>query len=269
MNGITIFTHSVRQVLGNIGMAIRISWWLVAAFIAAMVGLSLMASDWFDYAAEATRTGVAPGPLPDGGALVIVYMFAVILFLIWGSIVVAIAWHRFILNEEKPTGLIPYRSDFRVGGYFLYTLGIALLVLVLTIPLGIVAGLVIAPFSGASIPVFLTVGAIVGIIIGIIITVVYLRMALVLPAVALDSRLGLGDAWSASRGASGAIAVLAVALVLLSFVVNYVLELMIGAGMSTIVVTVLSSAFQWFNLILNISILSTLYGHLVQKRDVF
>jgi hypothetical protein len=30
-----------------------------------------------------------------------------------------------------------------------------------------------------------------------------------------------------------------------------------------------SLAFQWFYFMLNISILSTLYGHIVQKREVY
>jgi len=42
-----------------------------------------------------------------------------------------------------------------------------------------------------------------------------------------------------------------------------------GSNGASFLVTVLGLGFQWFYFMLNISVLSTLYGHIIEKREVY
>ncbi len=271
MRGTTIFFHCLRQVLGNAAMAMRISWWLVVVVVAAYAGMQALSADWVAYIQESVNSGIFEGSPPRGNTgAVLAYALVISIIIIWSFIVVAIAWHRYILLEEMPTGVVPYRKDYRVGGYLGNTLLIVLLSMLASMAIGVVVGMLVIPLAGgAGSGALFTITTIVGLIIGVIISVIYLRLSLVLPAVALDKRLGLGEAWSISRGFSMDIAVLAVWTVALQFGFNLLIGTLARMAVPDIGIILISLAYQWFHLILTISILSTLYGHIVEKRDVF
>ena len=263
MNGLAIFSHSFRQVSGNLGMAIKVSGWLVAVVIILFTGLSQTGT-----LAGLEVNGPNVGQMAIGGSLVIL---AGAVFLFWGVSVVAIAWHRYILLEEIPRGVIPYRADFRVGRYFWYGVGISLLaVLAVAIVSGIL-GVVVGPFFMESMQEptgGLSTGAFVlGLFVGTIVVVLYLRMALVLPAVALEEGLTIGQAWATTSGHTAAIVVLALILSLINSVVPMVIS--IAMADLPLLNVVLNGLYQWFYFMLSISVLSTLYGHIVQKREVY
>jgi len=102
---------------------------------------------------------------------------------------------------------------------------------------------------------------------GTIVAVLYLRMALVLPAVALNDRLTIGQAWQETSGQTGPIIVLALALASINMVVPMVISFAFGDLVW--INFALMGLYQWFYFMLGISILSTLYGHIVQKREVY
>ena len=170
-----------------------------------------------------------------------------------------------------PQGIIPNRREFRIWRYFWYGVGIAFLA-------GLAVGIVVTILGAAFGPSLLNASAnpsvfvstfVVGVIVVLVVSVLYLRMALILPAVALDEGLSLSQAWAASSGFSGAILVLALALAFLNVSVSMLLELVLVPVLPQLLSSGISLAFEWFYFMLNISILSTLYGHIVQKREVY
>jgi len=277
MNGLTILAHSFRQVSGNLGMAIKVSGWLVVVYVIISFALLNMAPDFLQAALNQDADGLtrAAEAMDGNGGLFFLSFLAALVFLIWSVSLIAIVWHRYILLEEMPRGIIPYRKGLRVFRYFWFGFVISLLAGVVFVILGIISGIIFGPFlegalpngaqglsAGLSVTTFL-----IGLLIGLIVFVVYLRMALILPAVALDERLTIGQAWGETSGFTGAIIVLALALSFISAVVPMVITFAFGS--MPWVDTVLSGLFQWFYFMLNISVLSTLYGHIVQKREVY
>jgi len=277
MNGLTILAHSFRQVTGNLGMAIKVSGWLVAIYVIGGAVLMSAMPEWLDAAMDQNAQGMADAADFSGGSvgLVLLFTLAAVIFLFWSVSLVAIVWHRYILLEEIPQGFIPYRKDFRIGRYFWLGLGISVLAALVVAVVSGILGVIVGPFFVNSMEGFAAgqntgvvgVSFLMGLVIGTIVAVLYLRMALVLPAVALDERLTIGQAWRETSGHTGAIIGLALALAFINAVVPLVINLAFGELIW--VNLALVGLYQWFYFMLGISILSTLYGHIVQKREVY
>jgi len=276
MNGLTIFNHSLRQVLGNFGMAVRISWWLVLIIAVLYATAKTMLPRWFLEAIKGNEVMAADISDADSGAVLLSVAIAIaaLVFVCWSISLIAIVWHRFILLEEYPEGTIPYRSEFQIGQYFWVGVGISLLaVMVVGLVSGFIA-MIVGPFFAGSMGQPAGFGSIggglaVGILVGILIAVLYLRLALVLPALALGERLKMGQAWEISARYTGAIIVLAMMLAFINVVVPMGLSLASWFFLPGWLYVTLTLAYDWFYFMLNISILSTLYGHIVQKREVY
>lgn len=273
MNGLTILAHSFRQVTGNLGMAIKVSGWLVAIYVIGGAVLMSTMPEWLDAALDQNLQGMTDASEISGGSvgLVLLLTLAAIVFLFWSVSLVAIVWHRYILLEEIPQGVIPYRADFRIGRYFWLGVGISLLAALVVGMVSGILGMIFGPFFMSSMQGVaegaVGVAFLMGLIIGTIVAVLYLRMALVLPAVALDDSLTIGQAWEKTSGHTGAIIGLALALAFINMVVPMVISLAFGELVW--VNLAFMGLYQWFYFMLGISILSTLYGHIVQKREVY
>ncbi|MBL1434586.1 MAG: hypothetical protein COB08_000095 [Rhodobacteraceae bacterium] len=276
MNGLTILSHSFRQVTGNLGMAIRVSGWLVAICV---IGGGMLVStqpEWLNAALNQNMEGMADASSNSGGSagLVLLLTLAVTVFLFWSVSLVAIVWHRFILLEEIPQGIIPYRKEFRIGRYFWLGVGISLLAGLVVVLVSGILGAAFGPFlvssmqgmAGGQGSGMVGIGFLMGLLVGTIVAVLYLRMALVLPAVALDDSLTIRQAWGDTSGHTWAIVGLALALAFINMVVPMVINLAFGEMFWVSLAAM--GLYQWFYFMLSISILSTLYGHIVQKREV-
>ncbi|MEE9454551.1 MAG: hypothetical protein V3V13_09245 [Paracoccaceae bacterium] len=244
-------------------MAIRISWWLGAAILIAVILMVF---------------------LIENNMYPVFVMLAIVLapFFIWSISLIAVVWHRYILLVEIPRGIIPYRKGLSVWMYFWYGVGIGLLLMLTFMVFGFILALII-PFIIDIIPIS---PVLLPIIILIISTILFYRMALILPSVAIDDTLSLADAFRESRGFTWDIIVMAVLLALANIAINLVIAVIFGlpigtdmssfdpnataalTGVNSILHMVISIAFAWFTFILNISILTTLYGHIVERRQI-
>ncbi len=264
MLGVQIFIHSLRQVTGNLGMAIRVSWWFIAVIAVAA---------W-----QVTEFIVSGSLLQEIGTAFGWLAFALAIFVIWGGALIAVVWHRYILLAEIPTGIIPYRRGLNVWTYFWYGFGLIMFLLLLLIVMGFVGILVVGQGNETAATIF-------GFIIGFVLSVLFYRMALILPAVAIDKTLKIADAMDKTRDAMGAIVVLAVCGLVLNLALTTVISMIFGSGPEmalqsfengaaytlpsvSLPFLLVSGAVQWFNLMLGVSILSTLYGYFVEKREL-
>ncbi len=266
MLGIQIFLHSLRQVTGNIGMAVRVSGWFVLLVVIGITGIFSMVFS------NPTQ------PSFDGMATLLV--FGLLIFFIWGGSLIAVVWHRYILLEEVPQGAIPYRSGLNIWTYFWYTFGIAIIMIVVATILSVMLAMLIFPDTVLK-------SAILSIIVGSVVVVLFYRLALILPAVAIDSTLSLWDAMQATRSALGPILVLAVVVVVFNTVLSEIAGFLFNGDQantmlrvvndqvvyteitaSSIMYFIAAGAIQWFSLMLSVSILSTLYGYFIEKRGL-
>ncbi|MFC4667324.1 hypothetical protein ACFO5X_02050 [Seohaeicola nanhaiensis] len=167
----------------------------------------------------------------------------------------AVAWHRYSLLAERPGGLLPrfdaaqfwayVGAGFRVGG----------MGLLMFVPLTIVVG-ILAPMIGNIWMVMLIMG-----IPMLLISARLLRYSLVMPAAALGKRMTLAEAAAASEGHTGTF----VALTVMLWLIGTLSETDFGGGWAGLI---LSFLLVWFSLALGLSVLTTLYGVCVEKRDL-
>lgn len=252
MKGWSIFAHSVGMVTRNLSEALRIALVPVLIGFALIVALTLM-------------TGLSIGTMSDpevmdkmmrdggmGAFFFPFFLFAIVFIVI--ELWIFVSWHRFILLEEYPTGWIPeFRFD-RIMAYFGRGLLIGVIMMAMWIPV------MMAVMFAGSLGVLIMLGAMF-----FSVVLVY-RLVAILPAAAIGRSLTVGQAWEATRGASGTILV----LVFVIFLAQFLLQLV--TGLSMMVFPPLGIAFQLFVALVmslvNVSILTTFYGHYVEGREI-
>jgi len=114
MLGWAIFSHSIGMVFRNFGQVFRIT--LGPALVAGIA----MGSTY----SLSTKIMSQPGATSSGQAFLLGFLFLVIMWicLLW----VTVAWHRFVLLEEYPLGLLPKFQLDRITAYFgtLFAIGL-------------------------------------------------------------------------------------------------------------------------------------------------
>jgi hypothetical protein len=250
--GWEIVRHSFAMLYRNLGNALRISVGpLLIALVAAFLILGVFGSG-----VDTLTEEIEPDKLPPGLALAALLIMLLFVFVFaW----IAVAWHRFILLEDYP-GLLPPLAGRPVWRYLGKILLLFLVIMVLTIPAIILIAIFASVLMGPISPFILST-----LNLGLVLYVsyMYLRFAIVLPATAVGRPMGFGDAWrvtspyaSAILGAGIIIMLINAAILMLSSVLP---------GLPALIVTVLAN---WISVMLGISILTTLYGVIVERRTL-
>jgi hypothetical protein len=250
--GIDLFVHSVRLVLGDWRNALRLSGllYLIYAIPTLLLRLSFPRPSPDATMADATAAlATAPIALLTG-------IFAIVAF-VW----IAVAWHRYVLLDEVPQGQFPAFNGSTLFRYAISSLGIGLLGLIAGVVVGAVAGLIFA-----IVPVLLFIAALAAMAAAL---VVFYRLAPVLPAIAVGRPLNFGAAWEATKGANSAIIVLAIVSAVASFVIDLpALLLLQGGQIGSMLALLWTLATDWLRMLVGVSILTTLYGHYVEGRQI-
>lgn len=245
VKGYQIFLHSVKQVFGNFGAAVRISGVLFLVQAIATFGLDR-------YAMAAQQQG-APS-IDMGGSLLAVLLTLVMLTT---SLWIAVAWHRYILRVEQPVSILPAFHGRRLLAYFGYSLLIGIALFVPLLVLGFVAAMIGQAGMGAAI-----LGSLVVVVPAILLT---LRFCAALPAAALGEPLGLRGAWEATTGATPDFLVLALIAGVASVAIDLPIFILFGFGPIAMAWGVAS---LWVKTMVGASILTTIYGHYVERRSL-
>ena len=253
-----IIRHAFRMVFGNLTDALKVS--VGPYLILMMIFIATIA-----FLGETGGMMMPSAPMGGGepmrpaASLAILFLVFVILFIVsW----VAVAWHRFILLEEYP-GLLPQLAGRPVWPYVGRSIVYALVLILAGLPLFFLVGLLAMPMMMAGEGF---AGMLVFVGISGFLTFLWLRIAIALPSVAVGKPITMGDAWRASKPASGTM--FGVALLLMA--ING-LATLVTAQISQIlplVGFVLDVAVQWTVLMLGVSILTTFYGHLIEGRQL-
>lgn len=245
MKGYQIFLHSVKQVFGNFGAAVRISGLLFLA--------QVFATLFFGRAAMMSGMQGAM-TMPRGGMLL---LFIVTLIT---SLWIAVAWHRFILRVEEPKAIVPAFHGQRMLAYLGYSLLLMIVVAIPAVALGALGGAIV---SAGGQNLLTSLAAMLIVLVPVLL--ISLRLCPVLPAAALGEPLGLRGAWDATRGATVDFLVLAVVASVASFVVDLPMFLFMGF-MPLAMGWALAAA--WIKMLVGASILTTVYGHYVERRPL-
>jgi hypothetical protein len=175
---------------------------------------------------------------------------------------VAVSWHQFILRDTPLNAVKPYRLDKTVRFYFMRIIlinGICFIPLVtLAVLLGLVPS-VLWPFIIALL---------------IQLAVFAYRISLCLPAIAIGNlEVGMKESLDVTRGNNlrvlGLLALiyLILAIVLLVFAVAINILELINPTLGSIGVFIFGIPVVFFNMMMAVSLLTSLYGFFIEKRE--
>ena len=252
--GWLIIKHSFGLVVRNFGQALRVS--VGPLIIASLLVYIAVLSTGFTPAWAATS--IMLGRLP--GSLVAVGLVAALVYLFVATWI-AVAWHRFILLEEYPT-LLPALSVPTIMAYIGKSFVIGLLLFLALVPMSLIAGVVM---TGLGLAKNALANLVIGFSLGLILTFIWLRLAMVLPGVAIAKPMTNRDAWNVTKPMSDHIFSAAAILVAINTGVSVLADFLIPPGLLYYGVIV---AINWFTMMVGISLLTTIYGHLMEKRPL-
>jgi hypothetical protein len=265
VKGRQIFIHAIRLVFDNLRDALQISaaLYVVQWIVALALGLTVVkavTSVNGDQSAALMAMRALFGP-----ALLV--MLVVMIAAIW----IGVAWHRFILKTEKSPSLVPVFEGRRMLAYLGTGLAIVAIMALPAVMLGTVVGTalrVLAPWTAAPTPslpaVLVTLVAQVGV--QTVLGAFGLRLGSVLAGVALEPGHKLLDGWMATRGETPVFLELAFYCAA-SLAVIDLIGLLVMPG-NALLQAVWGFVVQWIITMVGISILTTLYGHYIEKRPL-
>ena len=250
MLGWKIFTHSVRMVLGNFRQVLKITVGPALIATAAFVAMFFVLGAPVEVFDENTGTIAHE---PSFG-----FVFLAVLIGLTVMLWIAVSWHRFILLEEYPDQLLPpFRFD-RILAYLgrSFLLGLIGAAFVLPVMFVGVAFAQSAPFLGFPIVIVLF----------LLIILVFYRLSIILPAAAVGKPVRMGEAWTATKGETGTFIALLVVSLLFQLVVQTAFTLLAFVPVLGALLVVFASLLVLP--MINVSILTTLYGVYIEKREL-
>lgn len=258
-----IIRHAFRMIFGNLGQALRVS---IGPYVVLIVGYLVVFAMVGQTGALAQLTSGAATLPQNVGGLAVLAMFALVPFTLFVLAWIAVSWHRFILLEEY-SGILPAMSGRPIWPYVGRSIIYGLIIVLLAFPLFLIVGMVAAPFVSSGPEAMLSLPALmVFVAITAVLTFVWFRIGLALPSVAVGEPISMGAAWAASRPMAGTI--FGVALLLMA--INGIATVFVNMINNIVPIfgVVVDMAVQWTILMLGVSILTTLYGHLIEKRPL-
>lgn len=241
MTGLSILTHSIRLVFGNLGQAIRV------------FGIPYVLLVALQFIPNPDDTSLGGGWFAS-----ILFFFLILLAAIFLFSWMAVAWHRYILLGEATSGILPLFRRDQWASYIRRSLVLTLCTFMISAVVGMAWY-----FLGSYAPPWLAV--IIGFVAIIALLVTSYRLCVMLPASAVGHKMSLGDAWSATRGYNATI----VAVVFLSTIAAVLLT---GGAALFVGMPALSIAWLtltgWITTVVGVTILTTLYGHIVEGRPI-
>ena len=246
VTGWRIFKHAFNQVFGNFGAAVRISipWFAgIVAFI------------WFAIGFEASI--IVGDPSFDVWLLIVAIALPSV-----GLLWTIVSWHRFVLLEER-SGLVPFPAGRGMLAYFVRLLTLGFMIF---LPLMILVFIVFFAMSGIDSPLlagFIFVPA--------MFTAYYFmfRLAPILPASAIGQQVSILGSFQATKPLSSSIWGLIFVLIGAGFLFNLatgIVEIILED--SYVALSVWIAVTQWIVMMVNVSILTTIYGVAIEGRDL-
>lgn len=267
--GWNLVRHAFSMVFGNLGDALKASgvpFGLLIGVVLVFLWTNLGGFVGFEALASSPEAAGRMLSQNFGTFLLSGLIILALYFFVFAW--VAVTWHRFILLEEYPA-TVPAISDRPIVPYIGKSLILGLILMAIGIPVFFLAGALIAIFvdpatmaaGGFSLPAL-----IIGIAAGAVMMWFWFRLAITLPATAIGKSMTLGEGWAATARIAGPIFVAVLILIAINVVVGEIVGAVFGpTGTISAVVQII---VQWISLMVGASMLTTLYGHLVEGRDL-
>lgn len=264
--GYQLLRHVFQQVFGNLGAAARITiipillaYALCAAILLSVVGPVFMELFQQQPAAYGETVDIPFASEAEAmaftGRFFLAFILCLPVFLIFYSWA-AVGWHRYVLLEELPSGVAANWSWAKIKGYVWAVVRIALMMTLLGFAAAILIGIVLAAVPFQAVAVFLTIGLTIGF------TWVLTRLGLILPSAALGQYMKMGESWSATAPVASSILLPIIIIPLIFFIVNT------AAGFLGVIGVILTLLVWWVQILANLALMTTLYGNLIEGRQL-
>ncbi|WP_299736154.1 hypothetical protein [uncultured Roseobacter sp.] len=185
---------------------------------------------------------------------------------ILGWMTFAILWHRYALLQGDDRDHIMRPTAAIFGQYFKGALVVGVISFLAALPGGFVLGFVLAILAATSASIITLASIALSLAFAMFLSWVLLRVSLILPAAATGQRLRYSESWQATKAVSRDVLWTAVLLGVLNVVVEQ-----FASGLATAMPAYLG-LFVILQIMVQsliyISVLSTLYGYLLQGRSL-
>lgn len=255
-----ILRKSISIVIDNFGQALRISGAIFVLSVFAATALNVIMTG--SLIVKMPVIDPAVQPTPEQQAEIARNTFTILA----GSMIffvamswIAVAWHRYVLLEEDTNQLFPHWNSGRVFGYIWKTLLVGISIgLLIVFPFILVSSVIGAAGLQGLLPLL-------GLGMFICFYYMFFRMGLALPALAVDQKMNLKAAFQDTKELSNEIWGLAAMVVTLTVFVSVLIGLIAPNNILGVLIT---SVFQWFMVMISASLLTTLYGHAIERRPL-
>lgn len=261
--GYQLLRHVLQQVFGNLREAAQLTLLL---FLAPFLGFVLLG-----FGAVATGGMPDPQAAASGALGALVLLVVAIIAYCWA----AVGWHRYVLMEETGNGILPpWRGD-RVRAYFGRAFVVGLVVMLAVIGGGLVVALVVGLTQSGGVALLLGIGLVFGA------SWVATRIGLVLPAAAIGERMTLSESWQATRPVSSQILLPLIVIALAVGLIGQVILLIFGQTTTVEIFgemqeqlvlslpgQIVNGVVSWLQILVNLALMTTLYGNLVEGRSL-
>ena len=259
-----IFRKSILIVLDNLKEAFRVSGAIFVAAVFTSSALNVfMTGDLTIGAPEIQAVKNANG---QDQLMALNFSSQKIIALLGGNLIffiamswIAIAWHRFILIEESNNYIFPSWNNSRIFKYSLKTIVIVTSVIFL----------LIIPFSMINIFInglgLMLILPAVNILLFISFYYLFFRAGLVLPSIALDEPMSIRQSFFETKNISKEIWGLSVIVILMILGIGIISGILAPNNIIGVLVT---SLFQWIVVMISASLMTTLYGHIIERRPI-
>ena len=257
--GYQLLRHVVQQVFGNLKQAAQLT---LALFLMPLVAFVMLGGG-----------AAAAGELPTAGmvlGLLLVAIISVVAYC-WA----AVAWHRYVLLEEIGRGVLPAWRGDRIAAYFGRAFKVGLVLALATFGALFVMFILAFALQSAVVALFFGIGLVFGF------SWLATRIGLVLPAAAVGERMTIGESWAATRPVSSQILLPLIVIALVAGLVQQANLLLLGQTVNvdgfgmmqgqrvlTLPGHIVQGIVTWLQLLVNLALMTTLYGNLVEGRQL-
>lgn len=258
---IKILLHTFRMIFGNIGNALRAS---------AGPYLILVVVAYLSLPSLAEMIGIG------GRTYASILIVVVAVLLMWAFVAgwVAVTWHRYILLEVEP-GILPTIKGLPIWSYSWRVIKLFLLAVLCVLPPLLILSFLLPTghgdgvFVDTSMPIVADnsiLENVISVCFSVFFSFLMLRWGSSLVGCALNKPLTFRESWNATASLSGVILGVSAGLVLLNVVLSQI-EILIY-GFSSVAGNAVEIVIVWLTIMLGISILTTIYGHVIEDRPL-
>ena len=168
---------------------------------------------------------------------------------------------RYTSKDERlyGAGIVPQWHGQNVKSYIGRLIILVLVMILIVLAIGIASGALILATQSVLVIWFVAIGIAMGI------SWVAVRIGLILPAAALGEKMRIAESWQATKPVSTDILVPIVIIAISITVLSGAVEAIFG---STLVGLVLVAGVYWIQILLNLSLMTTVYGMQIEGRSL-